>query len=138
MDEAAADLVDDDSERSEFLALEKRWTGALRDGDFDAVRQDLAPDFTITTAGWFDAPIGREEWLAAVGAHGLKMFAYDDLSVRRYDACAVVQCRCRQAGVRAAGEGWEMTFRYTDVWIRAPRGWQLVVRHASARPPKTT
>ena len=68
----SADLIDDRDGRTDFLVVEERWTGALRDGNLDAVRQYLAADFTITTAGWLDAPVAREEWLAAVGAHGLE------------------------------------------------------------------
>jgi hypothetical protein len=97
----------------------------------------MRDDFSITTAGWIDAPIGADEWLASLdGRYRLDHFEYDDLAVRAYGDVAVVQCRSTQRGIfEETGEAWSGTFRYTDVWVRDPElGWQIAVRQAGMRP----
>lgn len=123
---------------SEFADLETRWWDALQGRDWTKARTFMREDFSITTAGWIDAPLGADDWLASLaGRYRLDHFEYDDLAVRIYGDVAVVQCRCRQRGIfTETGEAWSGTFRYTDVWVRDPKlGWQIAVRQAGMRPP---
>jgi ketosteroid isomerase-like protein len=122
---------------AEFADLEARWWDALQARDWTKARTFMREDFSITTAGWIDAPLGADDWLASLaGRYRLDHFEYDDLVVRVYGAVAVVQSRCRQRGIYAdTGEAWRGTFRYTDVWVRdAELGWQIAVRQAGMRP----
>ena len=122
---------------AEFTRLETQWWTALRDRDWLAARRWMREDFSITSAGWHDAPIDGPQWLESLaGRYRLDDFDYDEVSVREYGNVAVVQCRSHQRGTFAdSGEPWSGTFRYTDVWVRDGAGpWQVAVRHAGMRP----
>jgi ketosteroid isomerase-like protein len=96
----------------------------------------MRDDFSITTAGWIDAPLGADAWLESLaGRYQLDEFDYDEVVVRRYGDVAVVQSRSHQRGtLNDTGEPWSGTFRYTDVWVLdAAHGWQIAVRHAGMR-----
>jgi ketosteroid isomerase-like protein len=118
---------------AEFAELENAWWRALRDRDWVGARSFMRDDFSITTAGWIDAPLGADAWLESLaGRYQLDFFDYDEITVRTYGDVAVVQSRSHQRGTLAdTGEGWSGTFRYTDVWVRdGDRRWQIAVRHA--------
>ena len=120
---------------AEFADLENAWWRALRDRDWVGARSFMRDDFSITTAGWIDAPLGADAWLESLaGRYQLDFFDYDEITVRTYGDVAVVQSRSHQRGTLAdSGEGWSGTFRYTDVWVRDSGGWQIAVRHAGMR-----
>ncbi|MEO8462510.1 MAG: nuclear transport factor 2 family protein [Chloroflexota bacterium] len=129
-------MADDTVLAAELTELEHAWWRALRDREWDAARRFMRPDFSITTAGWIDAPIGADAWLDTLaGRYQLDAFDYDEVAVRRYGDVAVVQCRSRQNGsLIDTGESWSETFRYTDVWVRDDAaGWQIAIRHAGLR-----
>ena len=122
---------------AEFAEIETRWWRALQDRDWAKARAFMRDDFSITTAGWIDAPLGADAWLASLaGRYRLDFFEYDDIAVRIYGSVAVVQSRCRQRGIFVdTGEAWSATFRYTDVWVRESNVvWQIAVRQAGMRP----
>ena len=121
---------------SELTERQTAWWRALRDRDWELARSYMRDDFSITTAGWIDAPLGADAWLESVaGRYQLDEFDYDDVVVRRYGDVAVLQSRSHQSGtLNDTGEPWSGTFRYTDVWVfDAARGWQIAVRHAGTR-----
>lgn len=129
-------VSDDNVLTGELTERENGWWRALRDRDWDAARQFMRDDFSITTAGWLDAPVGRDAWLESVaGRYQIDAFDYDEVAVRRYGHVAVVQCRSHQSGhLNDTGEPWSETFRYTDVWVHDDAsGWQIAVRHAGLR-----
>jgi ketosteroid isomerase-like protein len=119
-----------------FLDLEERWTQALVDGDLERARACMTDDFSITTAGWLDAPADGTAWFEhALGRFQLESFVFDEVVVRLYGEVAVVQSRCRQRGTeRDSGKTWAMSFRYTDVWLADRPGWRVAIRHATGRP----
>ncbi len=120
----------------ELTELENAWWRALRDNEWEIARRYMRDDFTITTAGWIDAPVGADTWLESLaGRYQLDEFDYDEVLVRRYGDVAVVQSRSHQSGtLKDTGERWSESFRYTDVWVLdAVRGWQIAVRHAGMR-----
>lgn len=121
----------------ELTNLENAWWQALRDQDWERARGFMLDEFSITTAGWIDAPIGAEAWLQSLaGRYRLDHFDYDEVAVRRYGDVAIVQSRSHQSGTMLdGGAAWSGTFRYTDVWVRgASGGWKITVRHAGMRP----
>jgi len=96
----------------------------------------MRDDFLITTAGWIDAPIGRDAWLETLaGRYSLDQFDYDEVVVRDFGQVAVVLSRSRQTGTMTdTGDAWSETFRYTDVWVRDDVGdWRIAARHAALR-----
>jgi ketosteroid isomerase-like protein len=128
--------ADDPNLIAELTELENGWWRALRDRDWAAARGFMRDDFSITTAGWIDAPLGADAWLESLaGRYQLDAFDYDEVAVRRYGDVAVVQCRSHQSGsLRDTGEPWSESFRYTDVWVRDDTaGWRIAVRHAGLR-----
>jgi hypothetical protein len=119
-----------------MTAAEIGWFEALRLQDWDRAREFMHVDFSITTAGWLDAPASTEEWLTHLaGRYRLDSFDYDDLRVRRYGDVAVVQCRSYQSGaILDSGEPWSESFRYTDVWVLDSGSWRIAARQATMRP----
>jgi ketosteroid isomerase-like protein len=113
-----------------LLDAETRLLELLRSGDLSGAASMLSDDFMITTAGWIFEPVDKETWLSQLSQHHLEEFTIALLSVRRYGDLAVVLATTDQRGSRD-GETWDMTFRYTDVWRKAPSGWLLTTRHAS-------
>jgi len=115
---------------AELLDAERRLLSAIQRQDLDAAGELLAGDFVITTAGWLAEPADRATWLAGLQQHRLDDFEVHLLAVRRHADVAVVLAESAQSGVRN-GEPWQLTFRYTDVWVSSSTGWTLLVRHAS-------
>ena len=131
-----ATALRDEALVAEMSALENGWFEALRVQDWDRARQFMHEDFSITTAGWLDAPADTEQWLAHLaGRYRLDAFDYDDVRVRRYGDVAIVQCRSHQSGtILESGEPWSESFRYTDVWVSDANGWRIAARQATMRP----
>ena len=53
---------------TELTGIENAWWRALRDRDWAVARGYMRDDFSITTAGWIDAPLGADAWLASLAA----------------------------------------------------------------------
>ena len=119
-----------------LIAREEDWMAAFVARDPSAVRSFMTPAFSITTAGWLDAPTNAETWLAhAFDRYVLRSVRFDEFAIRFHGRVAVVQSRCRQRGEEAGvGTPWAMLLRYTDVWVCVGSTWLIDVRHASARP----
>jgi ketosteroid isomerase-like protein len=124
-----------DEVRAELIEREGAWWRAIQVRDWDFVRSFMHTDFSITTAGWIDAPIARDAWLVSLDdRYELEAFDYDEFVVREHGDIAIVQCRSHQRGrMRDSGEAWSGTFRYTDVWLREAGDWRVLVRHAGMR-----
>jgi ketosteroid isomerase-like protein len=131
-----ASVGTDHALQAEMTALENAWFEALRVQDWDGARGFMHEDFSITTAGWLDAPADAKDWLKHLaGRYRLDAFDYDDVRVRRYGDVAVVQCRSHQSGtILDTGEPWSESFRYTDVWVLDSGAWRIAARQATMRP----
>jgi ketosteroid isomerase-like protein len=128
--EAAAEL------RTLLIEREYEWWRAIQVEDWDLARTFMRDDFSITTAGWIDAPIGREAWLESLATrYVLDAFEFDEVEARRYGDVAVIQCRSAQSGhFKESSEPWNGVFRYTDVWVLdGDESWRIAVRHAGMR-----
>ena len=64
-----------------------------------------------------------------------KLLSYevDDMKVSLYDDTAVVTGRVTQRGV-SKGQEWTAQSRFTDVFVRRDRRWQIVAGHSSRLP----
>ena len=94
----------------------------------------LAPEWRVTRV---DGRVStRDEVLRDfdTGANRLLEGQVDDLSVRTFDACAVVTGRTHARG-EYNGQPYDVTLRFTDVFLRRNQQWQAVASHATRLPP---
>jgi len=59
------------------------------------------------------------------------------IATRRYGDAAVVICESSQTGTHD-GNAFDMTFRYTDVWVAKDGDWALAVRHGGCPVARRT
>jgi ketosteroid isomerase-like protein len=107
---------------------------ALRRGDLRDASALLHEEFLITTAGWIAEPVGKQAWLDSLEERMiLESFDLRVLATQQFGDVAVVLAESAQEGTHD-GERFALTFRYTDVWVRADARWALATRHASIVP----
>jgi ketosteroid isomerase-like protein len=89
----------------------------------------LAPEWMVTHA---DGRVStREEVLREFdgGGNRLSEGQVEDIKVRVFDDCAVVIGRTYARG-EYKGHLYDVTLRFTDVFVRRDEGWQAVASHA--------
>jgi len=113
---------------------ERELLDALRRGDLRDAAALLHEEFLITTAGWIAEPVGKQAWLDSLEERMiLESFDLRVLATQQFGDVAVVLAESAQEGTHD-GERFALTFRYTDVWVRADARWALATRHASIVP----
>lgn len=117
----------------QVMAVTQEACDAARDGDIDALRRLLAPEFTLV--GSNAAVQSREEFLAEIesGDPEYDVFRNHGMTAHVYDDAAIVQGITSLAG-RAGGEPFELDVRFTDTLIRVDGEWKLVVSHVTRIP----
>lgn len=119
---------------ADLLALESAVLQAIVDRQWAALRALLDEDFVITTAGWLEAPAGRDDWVREVEArHEMHGFSIDTIVERPFAEVTIALVLSRQT-VTWKGKREEFRFRYTDAWRWSGERWLLAVRHASIVP----
>jgi ketosteroid isomerase-like protein len=119
---------------NELERLERQLLDSLRRGDLNAAGTLLREDFLITTAGWVAEPIGKQAWLDAfAGRMTLHSFDLRLVATQEFGNVTVAIAESAQEGTHDE-KPFSLTFRYTDVWVRADPGWALATRHASIVP----
>lgn len=102
---------------------------AYERGDADWLEQHLDPTFTLTgSTGKVTTRAGEVADLR--GGTRYAVFRNRDSVVRLYGDAAVVTGTTRVEG-RSDGQPYALDFRFTDTYVRRPRGWILVASHAS-------
>lgn len=121
------------TDEEEVMAVTQDACDAAREGDVDALRRLLAPEFTLV--GSSAAVQSREEFLAEIesGDPEYDVFRNHDMTAQVYDDAAIVQGITSLAG-RAGGEPFELDVRFTDTLIRVDGEWKLVVSHVTRIP----
>lgn len=117
---------------SDYLRQERSLEDALLQEDRDAVRQQLADDFTAYTPTANDEGLSAEAWLTGELRHPPSDAEVRDLNVRDLGELAVVSFLLDQQYQR----NWKTTsttLYVVDVWRQAPR--QLLARYVS-RPAR--
>ena len=111
--------------------LAKAWLAS----DRAAVERIISPDWTVT------GPDGRvstrQDVLRDVfetKVHRILALAIDDVRVRVFADAAVVTGRTKGRG-EYAGVPYDVTIRFTDVFVRREGRWQAVASHASLLTP---
>jgi ketosteroid isomerase-like protein len=121
MTDPVADLVD----------IQHRLAGAWVAGDRTAIENIIASDWTVT------GPDGRISARSDVlrdvfdtRVHRITALAIDDVRARVFGDAAVVTGRTHGRGEYGEA-GYDVTIRFTDVFVRRNDRWQAVASHAS-------
>jgi ketosteroid isomerase-like protein len=119
---------------TEFSKLEEMWNQAHLHGDADALDRLWSDDIVVIVPKM--PPFSKTAALSVFRSGRMKFgrYATSDISVRRYEGCVVVTGRLQRSrtmGERAVDDDW----RFTKVYVRGPKGWQVVTFHASETGP---
>jgi hypothetical protein len=90
----------------------------------------LAPEWMVTQA---DGRLSSRQDILRdfdTGSNRLLDGNIDDIRVRLFDNFAVVTGRTQARG-EYKGHPYDVTLRFTDVFLRRPQGWQAVASHAT-------
>ena len=126
----------DERARQELMQLERDIGRANVERDAAFFERVEADEFIFTdSAGGITL---KREDVASVKAPAnpdAKLLSYevDDMKVMLYDDAAVVTGRVTQKGVRG-GQEWTAQSRFTDVFVRRDKRWQIVAGHSSRLP----
>jgi ketosteroid isomerase-like protein len=118
---------------ADIKKLEDRRFQAMIDGDFDTLDKLLGDDLIYThSTGQSDT---RAEYIAQC-KNG--RFKYSKIerpieNIQVYGDTVVVTGHTKM-DVIADGKPKVLNSRYTDVWIRSPKGWQMVVWQSTPIP----
>ena len=122
---AAAQVQPGATDEETLVALERAWNDAFYEKDIDFLDSLLAEEFVAT---YDDGTLGdrnRELELSAAFNQRVISATQEDFTVRVYGDAAVVWFTLRLVGLRQ-GQRAEVSFRYTDVWVRRDGRWQCV------------
>lgn len=101
--------------------------------DRSTLERLLAPEWMVTHT---DGGISTKQEVLRdfdTGANRLREGHIDDIKVRRFEGFAIVNGRTHARG-EYNGHAYDVTLRFTDVFIRCDQQWQAVASHASRIP----
>lgn len=115
----------------ELAQLEKEYLDARMRNDRAVVERILADDFVSTDSG---GQVGDKAYVLAhvnvtPGGMEFKALEIDDVKVRVYGDTAVMTGR---RTVKTSADSGQL--RFTHVFVKRQRGWQLVAAHATNLP----
>jgi len=126
----AVSLPEDSNDVKELTRLETVWNEAYVRGDATALESLCADDLIATMTDM--QILNKAQSLGILRSGRVKFQRYEtsDLRIRVYDNAAVVTGRLERTRLTSAGEatdGW----RFTKVYVRHDKQWQVVAWHAS-------
>jgi hypothetical protein len=129
-------LSKDERARQELMQLERDIGRANVERDAAFFERVEADEFIFTDSG--GGITLKKEDVASVKAPAnpdskLSSYEVDDMKVMLYDDTAVVTGRVTQRGVNK-GREWTGQSRFTDVFVRRDKRWQIVAGHSSRLP----
>jgi ketosteroid isomerase-like protein len=115
---------------SPILALENKWNDAYKSGDVATMESLLAEDFIITVED--GTTFSKSGYLAHTAAAELRVqiSQMTDLRVRMHGNIAIVTGAYHEKGTTKRVP-YESRDRFTDVWMKMDRGWQVIAAHYS-------
>ena len=132
---AVQQLVPDSTR--ELADMERQLALAWKAGDRPTIERIVATDWILT--GLDGRLSTRDTVLREVfetRVHRIDSVDIDDVRARVFGDAAVVTGRTRGRGAYG-GAPYDVTIRFTDVFVRRQRAWQVVASHASlATEPK--
>jgi Domain of unknown function (DUF4440) len=119
-----------DDDRRQLEDIQRQLSKAWATRDFATINQLLATDWSVTHID--GAILSREEVLRNFESRDNQLLEsdIDDLRVGVYDGFAIVTGRNHARG-EFKGQKYDVTLRFTDVFIRRDQRWQAVASHAS-------
>jgi ketosteroid isomerase-like protein len=120
----------DDNRTDEVLQLNDRLAVAERHKDVESLGLLLARDYVgIDATG---RRVGRQDVLERFGSSDLTIAHHEtsDVLVRVFGTTAIVTGRAVMRG-SFMGNVFAGEFRYTDIWVPGPNGWQVVASHVT-------
>ena len=115
----------------ELADIQQRLAKAWMTADRAAIERIIAPDWTLTGADGrlsTRADVLRDAFETKV--HRIAVIEIDDVRVRLFGDAAVVTGRTRGRG-RYQDVPYDVSLRFTDVFVRRDGRWQAVASHAS-------
>ena len=115
----------------EVRRLEEKWTQAYKERDIDILSTLLAEDFVITVED--GATYSKAGYIthSADPKVQVEVAELSDVRVRvRGGNVAVVTGAYHERG-QSAHKPYEYHDRFTDVWVRAGKGWRVISSHYS-------
>lgn len=117
---------------AQILQVERDISAAFEREDADWLEQHLDPTFTlVSSTGKVTTP--ADEAADLRGGTKYDVFRNRDSKVRLYGDAAVVVGITRVEG-KSDGKPYALDFKFTDTYIRTPKGWVMVASHASRLP----
>jgi len=122
----------DDGSRDALRAAGAKYGEAYQNGDRLGLDEVLADDYVFIALN--GRTFGKDEAIArwTEPSRGVPRFAGTESQIRVHGDCAVVTGR--QTESAAGGKPYTVTYRFTVVWARPHRRWQVVSEHLSAIP----
>ena len=127
-----SNIPKDISEPSRELAdIQQRLARAWVAADRAAIEEIIAPDWTVTgTDGRVSTRSDVLRDAFETNVHRVLAIEIDEVGVRLFGDAAVVTGRTHGLG-EYAGAPYDVTIRFTDVFVRRAGRWQAVASHAS-------
>ena len=115
---------------NQILALETKWNDAYKAGDVAIMESLLADDFIITVED--GTTFSKSGYLGHTAAAELRVqiSQMTDLRVRMRGNIAIVTGAYHEKGTTKRVP-YESRDRFTDVWTKTNRGWQVIAAHYS-------
>ena len=122
------------ADEAELQRLEVEWNGAHMRGDAAALDRIFADDLVVQVPGM--RAMTKSDSLGVFASGRLKFDRYEssETKIRLYGATAVVTGRIRRTRTNG-GNTYEDDWRFTKVYLRNAKGWQVVSFHASNASP---
>ena len=119
-----------EDDRRQLEDIQQQLARAWITRDRSVIERSLAPDWMVTHV---DGRMStREEVLREFdsGANRLLECQIDEIRVRMFEGFAIVTGRTHAYG-EYKGQRYDVTLRFTDVFVRRNQQWQAVASHAS-------
>jgi hypothetical protein len=113
--------------RDQIASSTAVWSGAISRNDVAALRQIMAPEFTLTE-GDASAPVPLDAWLTNLGRMSIASYSAEVVDVRSYGSVAVASVR-GEWDVTMNGRRLQTRFGLVDFWIWRDGRWQVFRRH---------
>ena len=127
---SAADAQGVRSDQDILMQLERDWDAAFHRHDVVFLDTILADEFIATYDNGVRADKARELELAADRSQQIEASSLDEFIVKTYRDTAVVWFTLHLAGT-SQGRPFNLTLRYTDVWVFRDARWQCVSSHST-------
>jgi len=121
----------DSAAKDELIQIERELAVAWPKGDKQTIDRILAPDWSVTNAlGQVQTKdqVMRDAFQSDILK--VKSASVDEIKVRLFGNTAIVTGRSVSEGLYV-GKSFSATLRFTDVFVKRKRHWQVVASHAS-------